>query len=189
MAVSAALLPTLSLVATGIGVAGSVIGTFANVQSANYQAMIAERNKKIQLENADRAIARSQQEQYMQDRQAAYMLGQQEAQQGASGLKVGGRSFMLTRRASRELARLDALNIRQAGQLEAYNYRVASEDSAAAASFARSQAMFSLLGGFLDAGTSLIGGIGNYNKALQLQTPARSARPIGYYMRSQAYAG
>lgn len=157
MAVSPVLLTLLSV---GVGVAGVVVQTSAAVQAANYQAEIAKRNSIIQEENAKRAIDRSQQEQIDQDRKTAFFLGQQVATQSASGLKLGGKSFMLTRKSSRELGRMDALNVRQAGDLEAYNFRVMSEDSAAAAQFARQQASSSLLEGAFGVGSSLIGGAG-----------------------------
>lgn len=160
MTIAPAALAALAIVGTVASVAGIAVQTSAAVNAANYQAQVAERNKAIQLDNANRAIARSQQEQEDQDRKNAFLYGQQTAVQAASGLKLGGRSFLLTRKSARELGRLDSLNVRQAGELEAYNYKVLSEDSAAAAGFARSQANSSLLEGFLSAGSSIIGGAG-----------------------------
>lgn len=164
MTVAPALLGALAIAGTVASVAGIAIQTSAAVNASNYQAQVAERNKAIQLENADRSIARAQQEQEDTDRKSAFLYGQQTAVQAASGLKLGGRSFLLTRKSSRELGRLDAENVRQAGELEAYNYRVLSADSGQAADFARGQANSSLLEGFLNAGSTIIGGAGKINQ-------------------------
>lgn len=165
MTIAPALLTGLAIAGTVASVAGIAIQTSAAVNASNYQAQIADRNKAIQLQNADRAIARSQQEQEDTDRKNAFLYGQQVATQAASGLKLGGRSFMLTRKSARELGRLDSENVRQAGELEAYNYKVMSQDSGEAAGFARSQANSSLLEGFFNAGSTIIGGAGKLNDA------------------------
>lgn len=157
MAVSPAL---LTLISVGVGLAGTAVSTFSQISAANYQAQIAERNKEIMLENAKRAITASQQAQVEQDRKSAFLLGQQEAAQSASGLSLGGRSQMLTRKAARELARMDALNVRQAGEIEAYNFRVMAEDAASKAQFLKNSTGSLLLEGFLGGGATIIGGAG-----------------------------
>ena len=54
--------------------------------------------------------------------------------------------------------------MRQAGDLTAYNYKQQSEDSSAAAAFAQQQAGTDLVAGFLNVGSTLIGGAQNYLK-------------------------
>jgi hypothetical protein len=165
VAVSPIILGALTAAAVGVSIVGTIVSTSAQVNAANYQAQVADRNAQIMQENANRAIFRSQQEQLDQDRKAAYAYGALTASQSASGLSLGGASFMLSRKNARQLGRIDALNVRQAGQLEAYNYLTQSEDSAKAAGFARDQANSSLLAGFLEGAGSLIGGAGSiYSK-------------------------
>lgn len=160
-----AALPTiLGVVSTGLAFAGVVASTSAATQQANFQAQMAERNAKIQEDNANRAQYNAQVQQQESDRVARGLIGEQIAAQSASGLKLGGRSQMLTRKSAKQLARLDALNIRQAGDIEAYNYRVGAEDAAIAAGFARQSASNALTEGFLTGVGTLVGGASSFLK-------------------------
>jgi hypothetical protein len=162
-AVIAALPTILTVASTAIGVVGVLSSASANAQAMNYQAMVAERQEEINKQNADRAIATSQQQQAEQDDQTRALLGEQIAAQSASGLRLGGGSAMLTRKSARELGRLDALNIRQAGEVEAYNWKVGAQDAALAAGFSKMQANNSLTEGFLTGAGTLIGGMSKLN--------------------------
>lgn len=163
MAVAPALIAILPVVATVAGTALSVIGAIstanANQQAYNYQAMVADRNKQVALQNSERATQNAQIAAQQQDQTTRALLGEQIATQSASGLRIGGRSQMLTRKSARELGRLDALNIRQAGDIESYNFKVQADDSASEATFNRSAGNNAMLSGWLDAGSALIGGV------------------------------
>lgn len=150
---------TLLLVAsTVVSAGGAIAGGIAQANAANYQAHVADINKQIALENANRAILRSQEEARQQDEQTRALLGAQEAEQSASGLKLGGRSFALTRKAAAELGRQDTLNVRQAGELESYKFKTDVVNAQASSDLYHMQASNALLQGFLDAGSSIIGG-------------------------------
>lgn len=165
MAFLAAAAPFLPAIATVAGTAFAVIGAInnanANAEAQRYQAMVAERNQQIQLANAERAGQRAQMEAQQQDQTTRALVGQLVAEQSASGLRIGGRSQMLTRKTARELGRLDTLNIRQAGDIEVHNYRVAAEDAGNEATFSRQSANNSILSGWIDAGSALFSGIGS----------------------------
>jgi len=150
----------LTLASVGIGLAGTVISTSAQINASNYQAQIARQNQQIMQDNANRAIARSQELQQDQDRKSAYLYGEQVASQSASGLSLGGKSFILSRKSARELGRLDALNVRQAGEIEAHNYLVAANDQGAQATFEQQAQGNDLLSGFINGAGSLVGGAG-----------------------------
>lgn len=179
-----AALPTiLGVVSTGLAFAGVVASTSAATQQANFQAQVAERNAKVQEDNAVRAQYNAQVQQQESDRVARGLIGEQIAAQSASGLKIGGRSQMLTRKSAKQLARLDSLNIRQAGDVEAYNYRVGAEDAAMAAGFARQSASNALTEGFLTGVGTLVGGASNFlktssfNKSTSLLGGAKAVGP------------
>jgi len=160
-----AALPTiLGVVSTGIALAGVVASTSAAQQQANFQAQVAERNQKVMEDNAVRSQYAAQVQQQESDRVARGLIGEQIAAQSASGLKIGGRSQMLTRKSAKQLARLDALNIRQAGDVEAHNYRIGAEDQAMAAGFARQSASNALTEGFLSGAGTLVGGASSFLK-------------------------
>lgn len=161
-----------------VGVVSAVAGGFMQMQQAEYQAEIAKMNEKIAKENARRAIDRSQVEQEENDRQTRVMLGEQEAAQAASGLTLTGRTQVRTRKAARQLGRLDALNIRQAGELEAYNYKVDAANFAAAAEAKKMEAQHSLLGGFLGAAGSLIGAADSLGSRSSYTQGGYTANPI-----------
>lgn len=150
----------MSVAAAGLvlGFASTVFQGYTSYQAASYQAAIADMNQEIANENAVRALERSQIEQQDQDSITLAMLGEQEAQQAASGLAFGSRSFRLTRKSAQELGRKDALNIRQAGELEAYDYKTQAANFGAAAEANKASATNSLLGGFLGGTASLISG-------------------------------
>lgn len=173
----------LPLIATGLSVVGTVVSTVANVQAAQYQAEVAARNQRVQEQNARRSIELAQEEQLRSDQIARGLIGQQIAAQAASGLSLNGQSQMLTRKSARRLARIDARNIREAGELEAYNFRVAAADSAAQAGFARQRAGFSLAEGFLTAAGTAIGGTSSLIKPSGISTIGPSRYGGGKLLR------
>jgi hypothetical protein len=146
----------LTAVAAGISAVSSLVGGIGAFMGFQQQAQVANFNKQIALDNASRAEKRAQIEQQEQDMATLDLLGQQEAIQGASGLAIGGGSQVATRRAARQLGRLDALNIRQAGAIESYNYKTQAVNFGAQASAAKLSGATSLIGGFLGAGSSLV---------------------------------
>lgn len=163
MAFTPAVLAAAAAIGTVTTAIGSLVTANANASAQRYQAQVAERQRQINLLNADRALDAARQEQIQMDQQTSALLGSQIAAQSASGLKLGGRSQILTRKSARELGRLDALNISAAGDIAAYNYRVAAEDSGKESQFLRQSASNSMLTGWLSAGSTLIGGMQNFD--------------------------
>lgn len=164
MAFIAGLGPLLNIVSTGIGIFGTLMQASANAEAANYQAQVAERNRKINEENAVRALHRSVVEQQQQDRITRGLLGEQLAAQAASGISADVGTPVMTRKSAQRLGRLDALNIRQAGEIEAYNFRQVAQDAGLSADFFRRQASNAMLEGFLSGAGTLIGGMQTFVK-------------------------
>lgn len=140
----------IATVLQGIGALVTGVATFA---AASNNAAIQEMNAQIANDNARRALERSKVEQQESDIRARGLIGEQLAQQAGSGVDVGRGSPKYTRIAARELARLDALNIRQAGEIEAYNYKTQAANFSASAAAEKSGGAFGLLGSFLNAGS------------------------------------
>lgn len=157
-----------------IAATSKIVEGFSAYQQDKYKAQIATMNQQVAEQNASRAIDRSQVEQQTQDNAARAALGEQTENQATSGLALTGRSFVQARRNARTLARLDALNIRQAGSVEAYNYKVDAVNYGAEATAAKSEGVGALLGGFLGAGSSLASG------------SSKTANP-GKYTAGEAY--
>lgn len=136
---------------------GAVLGGISALAAGNYQKQVADMNATIAKDNAARAKERAQVNQQNQDAATLGMLGEQEAAQSASGISLTSRSAIATRKSARQLGRLDALNIRQAGEIEAYNYQVDAANQKSAGQFAQSEGQLGLLGSFFKAGGSLVG--------------------------------
>lgn len=165
MAFFAALAPAFSVIGSLVGAAGTIFSGISAMQQANYQAKVAAMNQQIANDNAKRAIEVGQINQQGQDTQTAAMLGEQEAVQGASGLSLTGKSQILTRKAARELGRLDALNVRQAAEIESYNYKTQAMNFGAQAAAAKMQGQGALLSSFFGAGSSLMSSLGKVKSA------------------------
>jgi hypothetical protein len=161
MAFAAGIAPILQVIGTVAAVGSAVVGTAATISANNYQAQIAKRNAELMEINAQRAVQRSQTEQLAQDQQTRALLGEQLAAQSASGLKLGGKSQMLTRKSARMLGRLDAINVRDQGNVEAFNYRMMAADEMDKIKFLNQSSGFALLSGFLDAAGSGASGLAN----------------------------
>jgi hypothetical protein len=159
MAFAAPIIPFLPLIAAGVGVASAAVGAAATISANNYQKQVAQRNKALALENARRAETQAQADQLAQDMKTRELLGQQIATQSASGLKLGGRSQMLTRKAARELGRMDALNVRREGDVTRWNYEQIANDEASKIKQYNSANGFALLSGFLDAAGAGVSGL------------------------------
>lgn len=198
-----------SVLSTLFTVAGAVVGGIQAVNAsrqqeqnekaaaaaARYQADVAKVNANITRQNAARAIAVSQIEQQESDIGARGLIGEQIAQQAASGLALGGKSAIATRKSAKLLARKDALNIRYAGEVEKSNYLTEAMNQEAqrqmslgeaqahdqAAKNAHKAAGLSLLATFFDAGSSLVGSSKPYNRARKKfsGTPTPVERPYG----------
>lgn len=167
----------LNVAQIGMGVAGSIIGAASEQEAAQQAAATAARNKEIAEENAQRVLILSQEEQIDQDVETAQLLGEQEAVQGASGLRLDSKSFMLTRSTARELGRIDALNIREAAKIRAEAYRTEGDAYAADAAAARRAGNNAMLQGFLGAGASIVSGARNMISVAPTRTNGRMTVP------------
>lgn len=152
-----AAIPLAGWISAGVSAVGALTGGFASYAAGNYANKVAEMNAGIAEKNALRAKNSASIEAQQQDALTLGMLGEQEAAQSASGLSITGKSQVLTRKAAARLGRLDALNITRAGEIEAYNHRVDAANMLAQGQQAKASGAGSLLGGFLGAGSSLIG--------------------------------
>lgn len=146
----------LSTLGTVASVGGTLYSGYTAMQEANYQAKLSEYNASLSEDNARRAVERAQIEQQSSDNEAAAIIGEQLAAQGASGISIGSRSAMLTRKSQAELNRKDALNIRQAGDVEAYNYKQDAAGLRASADAQRKAGRTAMISSLFSAGTSLL---------------------------------
>jgi hypothetical protein len=143
--------------AAALAAGSALAGGAADFTSGMYQSKVADYNAKIARDNAKRALQRTDIEAQENDRLTGELIGTQEAVQGASGLSITGKSAAAVRNRTRVLGRRDSLNIRQGGEIEAYNYRVQKNIFKSQAKSARTSAYLNLAGSVLDAGSSIVG--------------------------------
>jgi hypothetical protein len=158
----AAALPWIGIALQGAGLVFDVVGQQKEAQSAaqlaDYRAEVARRNAKLLMENSTRTVHKGQVDHYAQDLASRAVMGDQIAAQGASGLSLGSGSFVRSRAATRQLARLNALNVRQAAELEAFNYRQQAEDFTKEADFLKKTRNNTIIqGAFTSMGTVVKG--------------------------------
>lgn len=154
-------LDPLTIAGIALGVGSSVVGTVGAVNAADYRSQVALRNAQLAEDNAARSEQRAQVEGQDQDAVTLAALGEQVAQQSASGLSLNSKSFGAARKNTRTLGRLDTLRIRQGGDLEAYNYKTDAANFRAEAEQERRGKGQAILSGILSAGTSVVGGLGS----------------------------
>lgn len=141
-------------VMAGLSVAQGVSG----YNQGMYGAAVAEQNAKIAQQNADRAVQAGEIQAYDSDMNLRQVIGAQTAAQGASGLSVSGGSARAVRQSQSMAGSVDRQRIRDKAGLEAYNYRTQAADLLAQSKNSKMQASNALLSGFINAGTSIMGG-------------------------------
>lgn len=156
--------PILAVASTVTSLIGTALSVRAARQQAAAEAQAAERNKEIQLRNAKHALDVAQSDQLRQDQTARGLIAQQIAEQSASGLRLESGSFMLTRKSARQLARQDAAAVREAGDIDAANFRMLAEDAGFQAQFAHQRGQNALLAGFIEGAGTIIGGAQSFIK-------------------------
>lgn len=160
----AAAASTASIASTALGIGSALVTGVASIMSNNAQSKQLKEQARIADENASRARFRSQTEQQDQDLLARAALGDLASQQAASGLSFGSGSFASRRKAAQILARKDALNIRQGGELEAAAFDQEAADARRQAQLTKRGNLFSMLNMGFDVGSSLVGGASKLNR-------------------------
>lgn len=185
--IAPAILATIGTVASvasvGLNVVGSIVGAAGKMDAAQQAADTAAKNKKIAEENAQRTLVIAQENQFDVDQETAALLGEQEAIQAGSGLSLDSGSFIQTRASARQLGRIDALNVREAGVIQAEAYRNEGDAYAAEVVAARKAKGNALLGGFLGVGTSLVGGAQQLVSAAPTRTNTKMVVPATRRLR------
>lgn len=181
-----------SVVGTGLSIFGAIQQGKAEAASQEYQANVAQANANIAEKNAQRTQQAAAEEQFQQDQSATALFGEQEAAQGASGLGLKSKSFIATRRSARQLSRLDALNIRQQGDVQAFGYRTDAANQVSSSEMHKAAGKNALTASYLNAASSLvggasslIGGVGKYGASAPRKTSSFGVRDPWSGLRTQ----
>lgn len=159
---------TLMVASAVVGAVGSIAQGVSANKAAKFNAQVAANNARLAQQTGEENAARIQ-------RQSTQIEGAQKATLGASGISLTGSSLdVLSDTAIEgELAALDAKN---AGINDASRFRAEEK-------LARARGRAALIGGFMGAGTKLLGASSSFKKAFggngRLSGSAASA-PAGF---------
>lgn len=161
------ILPIVSAVAGVAGTAFSVIGSMqqsaAAAETAKYQQQVARNNQIISEQNAAYSRQAGQAETEAQGMKTAAFVGSQIAAQGASGIDPTTGSPADVVRSSREIGRLDTLNLVKNAELRARGYDIEASNQGASATLYGAQAKNASTAGLYSAGASILGGVSNFS--------------------------
>ena len=133
----------------------------ASSEAANYQAQVARNNQIIANQNSAYALQRGNVMVQQKQLQTAQAEGNVRAALGASGVDTNAGTSVRVQSDVAKLGAYDALSIRNAAAREAYGYQTQGMSYGAQAGLESAQAEQALLSGYLNAGSSLIGGASN----------------------------
>jgi hypothetical protein len=159
-----AALPFIMAASAGVSAVGAIEQGQAQSQAASYQAEVSSMNAKIAKENATYEQASGEQQMYNQQQKARATVGAIVAAQGANNLDVNSGSNLSVRTGTEEMARLDALTIKNEAARKAWGYEAAAAGDTAQAGLYRSEASSSALAGYINAGSSILGGASSIGK-------------------------
>lgn len=163
-----AALPFISLASTIIGGGFSLMGSMqqasASQAAANYQSQVARNNQIIAEQNASYARQVGQVETETQGMKTAAVVGSQIAAQGASGIDPTTGSPADVVKGTRELGKLDAMNVMRNAELRARGFDIEATNQGASADLIKSQAKQAGIAGMYSAGSSILGGASNFSE-------------------------
>lgn len=164
-AATAATLGTIgTVVSTGLSVIGALQQGRAASASAKYNAGVAANNAEIAKRNASATMAAGDTEANMVQRKTRSTVGSLKTDQAASGIDVNSKSAVDVRSSASELGMLDALSVRSNAARRAYGYQTDAASYSAQSQLDRFEASNASTAGYLNAGATLLGGIGDPNK-------------------------
>jgi len=148
----------LAIASTVIGGAGAIYQADASSKASRYNAQVMEMNAVLSERRAKDAEERGAREEQQKRLEIAQLQGRQRAAMSANGVDLTFGSPLDTMIDTAYLGELDALTIRRNAAHEAYDFRVDAVNGRADAALSRSNADNALMGGYLNAAGTVLGG-------------------------------
>lgn len=145
----------------GISAYGAYSGGQAKSRQLQYQAGVAELNRKIALQNKDYALQAGETQAQQYGMAAAQRQGSIRAGAGASGLDVGSGSKAAIQDSQRAVTEIDMAQIRNNAARKAYGFDVEATQNSAQADLYRMGASDAETAGEISAAGSLVSGAGS----------------------------
>lgn len=155
---------SLTIAATTIAAAGSVMGGIQAKQQANYQAQIAQRNAGLAEQSAKDALDRGQVAEQQQYRRTAQLSGAQRAAMAANGIDPDSGSGAAIQLDTASLGAQDAQTIRENAMRETKGYEINAANYTAQAVADRQAGKGALIGGLFKAGSTILSGASQFGQ-------------------------
>jgi hypothetical protein len=148
----------------GASAVGTIAGGIANQNSASYQAAVANNNSIVAQQNATEAEEAGSAAAENQSLKGAAELGKVKTAQAANGIDVNSGSALDVQESERETNQLSTENVFHNDLMQAYGYRVQSENFQSEAALDTAKAdeavpasVLSATGGLLSSASSIGG--------------------------------
>lgn len=155
-------LATATLIAMAAAAAASAAGTaISSIQQskqADYQSKVAENNNVIAQQMAQDALNRGQAKEQEQRRKTAALISNQRTAFAANGVDINSGSAVDVQADTAGLGELDALNIRNNAQREAYGFQSQGMNYSAQSDLYKYSADTTMANMPLNTATSALGG-------------------------------
>ena len=154
----------LTLAATAVSAASSVISGIGAAQQANYSAQVNDQNVKLANEQAKDSLANTNLEAQRRYRQLAQTQGRQQAAMAANGVDLNFGSPVNVQQDSAMIGGEDIGQIYKAGFQQTRGHDISAWNYASQAAADRARAKGAMLQGVLGGLSSVLGGASQLNK-------------------------
>lgn len=157
----------LETIAIAASIGSAVMGGIGAIQQGNaasaasaYNAQMAANNAKIATQNAAFTAAEGEANSAQEQAKTRATVAATLANQGASGVDVNTGSAVDVRASESKLGMLNAMTIRSNAARQAYGYQTEAASDRAQSNVYKSQAKNDKTAGYLNAGATVLGGLG-----------------------------
>jgi hypothetical protein len=157
----------IAIAAAAMSAIGTGVGAIASSNAANYRAKVADRNAALEVEAANQENQNTREKALEHYRKVAALKGQQAVGAAANGVLGGFGTAADTYADTEMLGREDAGRIYQQGFQNVRSRDTAAWNQRAQANAARSEGSNALLKGAFDFGSTVLGGVQQYQRLRQ----------------------
>lgn len=149
---------TLTVAATTVAAAGNIVGGINSNNQAKYQSRVYQANAVLDRKAAQDALERGATEERRQYQRTAQLLGQQRAALASNGVEVDFGSAAAIQADTKQIGMEDAQTIRENATREARGFEISAFNADTKAVASKAAGKGALIGGFFDAGSTILSG-------------------------------
>lgn len=155
---------TLSLIATGVAAAGTMVGGLMKASQERYAGAVADQNARLAASQSNDAQLRGQLEEKKSYQRTSQLLGQQRAALAANGVEVDFGSAADVQGDTKMLGREEASTIRTNTEREMRGYDIESTNYTAQGKADRAAATGTIVSSLFNTAGTILGGVSQANK-------------------------